>query len=558
MKSEDKISKLIVNSNSTLKNALKIIERGEERICFLVDKNKRLLNTISDGDIRRALINGLKLTDKVQNLNLIKPTVIKKGLTVSEIKKKFNSRINIIPEIDKKGKITRLFKQKNINNFIDIKSKEVLIIGLGYVGLTLALVLAENGFSVSGYDVDKKLSAKINKKQSPFFEKGLQDLLDTQVGKNFKIIDNLENVDPDIYIITVGTPYDFKKKIPNISYFQKSIELISKKIKVNDLVILRSTVPIGTSRKVAKPILEKNSNLKVGKNLFLAYCPERTAEGQAISELKNLPQIIGGYCQKSRELASRFFNEYTDTIIDVDDLESSEMCKLLDNTYRDTIFAYSNQMAMLSESLGLNLPNLIEKVNVGYKRNQIPKPSPGVGGPCLTKDPYILNYNFKQNGLKAIVSLSAREINEKMIKNLYAKISNFLINTNKQKKNIKIFVLGMAFKGNPQTSDLRGSSSIELLKLFKKNKYTNVYFHDPITTKIDGINYKYKDLKDGFYKADIIIFMTNHNFYKNLKIVKLISRMSKPSLFIDTWQIFGTAIQNQSGLTYTSTGQGLI
>ena len=151
----------------------------------------------------------------------------------------------------------------------------------------------------------------------------------------------------------------------------------------------------------------KNSNLKVGENLFWHFV-ERTAEGKAIEELKNLPQIIGGYCQRSTEFASRFFNEYTHTIIDVNDLESSEMCKLLDNTYRDTVFAYSNQMAMLSEKLGLNLSKLVDKVNIGYERNKIPKPSPGVGGPCLTKDPYILNYNFQKNGIKADVSLAQK------------------------------------------------------------------------------------------------------------------------------------------------------
>ena len=260
----------------------------------------------------------------------------------------------------------------------------------------MALVLAENGYFVYGYDIDKELRKKINNKKMPFYEKGMQDLLDAQVGKNLKIVENIKDFEADIFIITVGTPFDFKRRKPNISYFKKSIELISKNVKVNDLIILRSTVPIGTSRKIAKPILEKNSNLKVGENLFLAFCPERTAEGKAIEELKNLPQIIGGYCQRSTEFASRFFNEYTHTIIDVNDLESSEMCKLLDNTYRDTVFAYSNQMAMLSEKLGLNLSKLVDKVNIGYERNKIPKPSPGVGGPCLTKDPYILNYNFQK------------------------------------------------------------------------------------------------------------------------------------------------------------------
>ena len=370
MELRKKISKLLVSKKDTLQSALNKIEHGEERICFFTDQNKRLIHTISDGDIRRALIRGLNLKDKITKLRLRKPTAIKKGSNINEIKKKFNSRINIIPEVDKEG-VNDWFKTKNINNFLDIKSKDVLIVGLGYVGLTLALVLAENGYLVYGYDHDKNLRDRIKKKIPPFYEKGIQDLLDTQVGHNLKVVNDIKDLDPDIYIITVGTPFDFKKKKPNISYFQKSIELVSKNLKVNDLVILRSTVPVGVSRKIAKPILEKNSNLKIGENLFLAYCPERTAEGQAIHELKNLPQIVGGFCEKSTELASRFFNEYTHTIIDVNDLESSEMCKLLDNTYGDTIFAYSNQMALLSEKIGLNLSNLIDKVNIGYEKNKI-------------------------------------------------------------------------------------------------------------------------------------------------------------------------------------------
>ena len=139
----------------------------------------------------------------------------------------------------------------------------------------------------------------------------------------------------------------------------------------------------------------------------------------------------------------------------MNDLESSEMCKLLDNTYRDTIFAYSNQMALLSEKIGLNLSQLIDKVNIGYERNKIPKPSPGVGGPCLTKDPYILNYNFKKAGLRADVSMSARKINELMVYSIVKKVKRFLKNTNKNIKTSKIFILGLSFKGNPETSDTR-------------------------------------------------------------------------------------------------------
>ena len=168
----------------------------------------------------------------------------------------------------------------------------------------------------------------------------------------------------------------------------------------------------------------------------------------------------------------------------------------------------------------LNLPSLW---NIGYKRNKIPKPSPGVGGPCLSKDPYILNYNFQKSGIKAEVSLSARKINENMIKNMFSKIEKYLKNTKKNKKNTKIFILGMAFKGDPQTSDIRGSSSIDLLKILKKNNYKKVSLHDPIVNQSLEFGYKFMGLNQD-------LKMLICNFYderiKDLKILGLISKMS--------------------------------
>ena len=138
-----------------------------------------------------------------------------------------------------------------------------------------------------------------------------------------------------------------------------------------------------------------------------------------------MPQIIGGACKKSSEIAQRLFSEYTYTVIDVGSLEAAEFCKLIDNTYRDTMFAYSNQLSILSEQLGLDINDIIEKVNLGYDRNKVPKPSPGVGGPCLTKDPYILIHGFSSESRKNNLILNARKINEMMIDNMCFKSEKF-------------------------------------------------------------------------------------------------------------------------------------
>ena len=140
----------------------------------------------------------------------------------------------------------------------------------------------------------------------------------------------------DVYIVTVGTPVSLDTKKPIVDHIKKAIEVIGTKLKKNDLVILRSTVPVGCTRNVVIPLLEDLSGLSVGTDFFISFCPERTAEGRALRELQELPQIVGGYDLNSTQLGMRFFNENTHTVIDVGSLEAAELCKLLDNTYRDT------------------------------------------------------------------------------------------------------------------------------------------------------------------------------------------------------------------------------
>ena len=327
--------------------------------------------------------------------------------------------------------------------------------GLGYVGLTLAVILAENGFNVTGFDKNKALVNKLKDTIIPFYEDGLENLIHAHVNNSLNPTYCPDEILADIYIITVGTPILPQTKKPDTDYIENAVKVIAKKLKLNDLVILRSTVPVGCTREIVIPILEQISGLKVGTEFFVSYCPERTAEGRALTELRELPQIVGGFDHTSRQLSIRFFNENTHTVIDVGSLESAEMCKLLDNTYRDAMFGYANQMATFAEKLGLNLKELVNKVNIGYDRNRIPLPSPGVGGPCLSKDPYILIDNFAKVGLECEVTSAARKINESAPKKIFDRCHVVLKSVGKNILKEKIFIVGFAFKGNPVTSDLR-------------------------------------------------------------------------------------------------------
>ena len=551
-------TELTIDSKASIQEALKVIESGEERICFLIDNKKRLLASISDGDIRRALLKGYSLKSKVIKIQNRRPVFSYEDASYEEAVNKFSNRIRVIPIINRNGIYLGHINKNKILPFLNIKSRKVLVLGLGYVGLTLAMVMSESGYTVKGFDLNKNLIKKLKSKIPPFYEKGMQDYLDLHVGHNFKPVDNIKNEKADIYIISIGTPFDRKKNKPDLTAIFKSIQQISLNLKKNDLIILRSTVPIGTSKILAK-IIEKNTKLIVGKDIFLAFCPERTVEGKALLELKRLPQIIGGVCKRSSEMAQRLFSEYTYTVIDVGSLEAAEFCKLIDNTYRDTIFGYSNQLSILSEELNLDLNDIIEKVNLGYDRNKVPKPSPGVGGPCLSKDPYILLHGFKSKHKKNNLILNARKVNEMMIENMCFKTEKILNTFKKRLANSKIFISGFAFKGNPETSDYRNSTTLDLLKKLKTMGAKKIFGHDFVVSESEfqeSINIKFSNLNEGFKEADVVFIMNNHNKYKDLNILKLIKNMSKPGIFFDAWQIFPPSeIKRIDRVYYTSIGR---
>ncbi len=549
---------LCVSQGSTVLQAMKCIENGREKICFVINKKRCLIRVISDGDIRRSLLKGSKLTDRVKDIHNRKPVVGNEN-NLNDALDLLTIKITVIPIVDHNFKVIGVIRQRDIISNTNIRNKSIAIVGLGYVGLTLGLVMAENGFSVLGIDKDKKYTKKLENKEKPFYENGLDNLMNKHIGNNLKILSSTKTYYVDIYIITVGTPIIKKTGKPNISYIKTAVETVAKTLKNGDLVILRSTVPIGCTRNEVIPCLERISKLKAGLNFSVAFCPERTSEGQALKELKELPQIVGGFDDRSRELARRLFSENTDTVIDVASLEAAEMCKLLDNTFRDTVFAYSNQMATLSEKIGLNLHELITKVNLGYKRNSIPYPSPGVGGPCLSKDPYILINNFNSLGLDCSIIQSARFINEQAPTLIFNKCKEILKAFKKDISNEKIFILGLAFKGYPETSDTRDSTTILLIDYLKKQGIKNLFVHDPIIDykEIEQLNLNFSDIKKGFKNSSLVLIMNNHPSYSNLNLNSLLNTMKTPAVFYDGWNIFSAKhFDNFPNIYYTGTGLG--
>jgi len=258
--------------------------------------------------------------------------------------------------------------------------------------LTLAIALAEANYHVTGFDSNKNKIKDLLNLNSYIHEVGLTELLRETLNVSFFPSTTIKE-NEDVFIISVGTPVDYSssKPEPQLNELKKATELIGRKLKFGNLVILRSTVPVGTCRGFVIPILERLSGLKCGRDFHLACAPERTAAGNAINELRELPQIIGGFNKDSVEATVALFREITPTIIRVGSLEAAEMVKLVNNSFRDYVFAYSNYVTRIASGYNVNIYEIIKAANQGYPRDKIPLPSPGVGGPCLTKDPFIFS-----------------------------------------------------------------------------------------------------------------------------------------------------------------------
>ena len=533
---------IIVNRNDTITKVMETINKVGSRIVLVTDEKERLIGIATDGDIRRSFLSGHDSGDAIGLVMNSSPVVAHENSDRLEMVNMLSEKYKEIPLIDDRGRVVGLLTLEDKEIFLDIKSRTICVLGLGYVGLPLSLVLADKGFKVIGYDIDQARIDQINEGRIPFHEQGLDSFFHRHLGDRFSISSDLGNVDSDIYIITVGTPIDDNTKVPIIEYIEHAADSIATKIKSNDLVILRSTVTVGTSRNVVLNRLEKFSGLKAGEDFSLAYAPERTIEGNAINEIQELPQIIGGFDQKSTLLADRLFREVTSTIVDVGSLEGAEMVKILNNTFRDVKFAYANEMALICRELGLDAVKLIQAANLDYKRDEIPMPSPGVGGACLTKDPYILINSCENIDVPTEIIRYARTINELIPRRIVDDIMQEIKTLNKKIDSLRIFLIGFAFKGDPETSDIRGSTTIDVLNLFRDKgiQDDSFYGYDPVALNSDlrSLGVKPASLEEGFEDADIVLIMNNHKSYKNMDIFSLLDLARDDCVFMDGWYTF--------------------
>ncbi len=400
------------------------------------------------------------------------------------------------------------------------KKTVVTVIGIGRVGLPLALVLADNGFLVHGIGRTQTKIDKLKKGIMPFMEEGIHELK-KHIEKSFFPTTSYKVIaDSDIIILSLGTPID-ENMNPVLDQINEVLYAIMPFLKKGQLIILRSTISPNTTNYV-KEAIEIRTKLRVGRDIYLAYCPERIAEGSAIQEIKEIPQIIGGIDPISSRRATRFFSSFNVKCL-VTDARSAELSKLFTNMYRYISFAIANEFMVLAENNNRNIHEIVNLVNSGYKRGGLALPGL-TAGPCLFKDGFFL---INENPFSDLITTSWK-INEAMplfvVKKLKERINL---------KNKKVAILGLAFKA--EIDDLRESLSFKIRKALLR-EHAQVVLHDPYVK-----NYKQQevlhDLPDALENIDAVIIATRHKAYvKNReKILKLIG---KHTYICDIWNIF--------------------
>lgn len=423
------------------------------------------------------------------------------------------------------------------------KRVSVGIVGFGYIGSCIGSVLADRGFRVIGIDTNSRLIEEVNNGRISIHEPGLKELM-SKSAKSKKLratsdFSSLQNT--DIIIVTVGTPLS-NNYAPDMSHIISASDSISKNLRKGHLVILKSTIPPGTTEGIVKKILEK-SGLKAGIDFGLAFSPERLAEGSAIKELTSIPIIVGAINEKSSEITSKFWELALGVkSIIVPNAKTSEMAKLADNLWIDLNIALGNELAMLCDKLGIDALEVIKSANtlpkVNYNVN-ILMPSMGVGGYCLTKDPWFVYSIGKSHNLDLKSPVTSRRINDAMPAYTFGIIKSSLQELGKKIENSKVAVLGISFKSN--TGDCRFTPAKYAIELLERSG-CKLAIYDPLVGEKDAKTVTRipmsSSIEEAVKNADCITLFTGHKELKNFPLERLKKLANEKCCLIDGRNIY--------------------
>ncbi|HEY7234690.1 MAG TPA: nucleotide sugar dehydrogenase [Gemmatimonadaceae bacterium] len=432
---------------------------------------------------------------------------------------------------------------------IQDRSATVGIIGLGYVGLPLAIEFAKGGFKVIGYDVSERVTRGLMEGRSH-----IQDVPSAEVAKLVKqklfeaTTDESRLKEADAVSIAVPTPL-VKTRDPDMSYVIAAAEAVSRTAHKGLLVVLESTTYPGTTREVLLPILTK-LGLTVGEDVFLAFSPERVDPGNPKYHTKNTPKVAGGITQACTEVATALYASVIDTVVPVTTTEAAELVKLLENTFRSVNIGLVNEMAIVCDKLGVDVWEVIDAAATkpfGFMKFT---PGPGIGGHCIPLDPHYLAWKMRTLNYKTRFIDLASEINSQMPAYVVEKVAQALNEERKPVNGSRVLVVGVAYK--PDIDDIRESPALDVMRLLEQDG-ADVVFHDPYisTYREDGHAKSGVALTPAeIARADAIVIVTNH------KVIDYQMLMDNATLIVDSRNAMARSIKTKARVVSLSNARG--
>ena len=423
--------------------------------------------------------------------------------------------------------------QSKLKQKLENKTAIVAVLGLGYVGLPLAVAFADSGFQVVGIDPVKEKIDSINRGESYILDIPSDRLAShVQVGRIKATTDFSVLASADAVSICVPTPLR-KTGDPDLSYIVSATESLAPYIHAGMVVVLESSTYPGTTREMVLPRLTGSSNLEVGKDIFIAFSPERVDPGRTDWTTKNTPKVVGGITPTCSDVAATWYRQALDTVVPVSSTEVAEMAKLLENTFRMINIGLVNELAIMCDRLGVDVWEVIDAAATkpfGFMKFT---PGPGLGGHCIPIDPLYLSWKLKSLNYTARFIELASEINTGMPRFAVSKVQDALNEIGKPLKGSQVLVLGVAYK--PDIDDLRESPALDVIHLMK-SKGADVRYHDPYVPSFrhDGWSMtSVSDLLSEVRRADCVVIVTNHKIYDYPAI------LDAAALIVDTRNALG-------------------
>lgn len=420
---------------------------------------------------------------------------------------------------------------------------KVCVIGMGYVGLPLAAVAAEKGYDVYGFDTDTNKIASIKKGVSPFREEFLENLLPKvklTVSSDPNIISQCK-----IQIICVPTPVD-EKYFPDLEPVINASKLVASHMPKGALVILESTVNPGVSEEVVKPVFEA-AGFEIGKDVFIAHCPERVNPGDPKWNVSNIPRVVGSFDEIGLNRSREFYESIVDApIMPMKTIREAEAVKITENSFRDINIAFVNELARSFAKMNIDVTNVIKGASTKPFAFMPHWPSCGVGGHCIPVDPYYLIEKAKENNFDHVFLRAARKINNSMPEYTIELLQDALNEIEKSIKGTKIGVLGLSYKAN--VGDLRESPSLELIQILKE-KGAEILIFDPFVEKMSTA----KSLDEIIEKSDAILLATNHQEFINVPVEKFVKNAIR--VIIDGKNCLNKEEIQKHGIIYKGIGR---